>query len=69
LAAEDPHEAELVKLRFFAGLTMTIPENAWVLNTLLATANCHWTYARTWLFAELNNRRHSERILRIFQRA
>ena len=40
LAAEDPAKAELVKLRFFAGLTM--PEIAQVLRISLATAECHW---------------------------
>jgi hypothetical protein len=47
LAAEDPAKAELVKLRFFAGLTM--PEIAQVLKISLATAERHLTYARTWL--------------------
>ena len=54
LAAEDPAKSELVKLRFFAGLTM--PEIAQVLKISLATAERHWTYARTWLFAELKDR-------------
>jgi len=54
LEAEDPAKAELVKLRFFAGLTM--PEIARVLKISLATAERHWTYARTWLYAELKDR-------------
>jgi RNA polymerase sigma factor (TIGR02999 family) len=54
LAAEDPAKAELVKPRFFAGLTM--PEIAQVLKLSLATAERHWTYARTWLYAELKDR-------------
>jgi RNA polymerase sigma factor (TIGR02999 family) len=54
LAAEDPAKAELVKLRFFAGLTM--PEIAQLTGISLATAERHWTYARTWLYAELNDR-------------
>jgi DNA-directed RNA polymerase specialized sigma24 family protein len=54
LAGEDPAKAELVKLRFFAGLTM--PEIARVMKISLATAERHWTYARTWLFAELKDR-------------
>jgi RNA polymerase sigma factor (TIGR02999 family) len=54
LTAEDPAKAELVKLRFFAGLTM--PEIAQVLKISLATAERHWTYARTWLYAELKDR-------------
>ena len=51
LAAHDPSRAELVKLRFFAGLTM--PEVAQALGLSLATAERHWTFVRTWLFAEL----------------
>jgi RNA polymerase sigma factor (TIGR02999 family) len=54
LAAEDSAKADLVKLRFFAGLTM--PEIAQVLKISLATAERHWTYARTWLYAELKDR-------------
>jgi RNA polymerase sigma factor (TIGR02999 family) len=53
LAAEDPAKAELVKLRFFAGLTM--PEAAKVLDISLATAERWWTYARVWLYAELQD--------------
>ncbi len=51
LAARDPVRAELVKLRFFAGLTM--PEVAEALGISLATAERYWTFARTWLYAEL----------------
>jgi RNA polymerase sigma factor (TIGR02999 family) len=51
LAREAPAQAELVKLRFFAGLPM--PEVAETLGISLATAERHWTYARTWLYAEL----------------
>lgn len=57
LAAEDPDKAELVKLRFFAGLAMA--EIARVLKISLATAERHWTYARTWLYAELKDRENS----------
>jgi RNA polymerase sigma factor (TIGR02999 family) len=53
LAAEDPARAELVKLRFFAGLTM--PEVARAMGISLATAERSWTYARTWLYAELTD--------------
>jgi RNA polymerase sigma factor (TIGR02999 family) len=53
LAREDSAKAELVKLRFFAGLTM--PEAAEALGISLATAERRWTYARTWLYAELND--------------
>ena len=51
LTAHDPIKAEVVKLRFFAGLTM--PEVAQSLGLSLATAERYWTYARTWLYAEL----------------
>jgi len=54
LAATAPAKAELVKLRFFAGLTM--PEAAQVLGISLTTAERYWTYARTWLYAELAGR-------------
>ena len=53
LAASDPRKAQVVKLRFFAGLTM--PEAAAALGISLATAERHWTFARSWLFAELSD--------------
>jgi RNA polymerase sigma factor (TIGR02999 family) len=52
LTAHDPIKAEVVKLRFFAGLTM--PEVAQSLDLSLATVERYWTYARTWLYAELS---------------
>jgi DNA-directed RNA polymerase specialized sigma24 family protein len=51
LAAEQPAKAELVKLKFFAGLTM--PEAAAAMNISLATAERYWAFARGWLYAEL----------------
>jgi RNA polymerase sigma factor (TIGR02999 family) len=51
LAAKDPVKAELVKLRYFAGLT--IEEAAAALGISPATAKRYWTYARTWLFQEI----------------
>ena len=54
LASQEPLKAQLVKLRFFAGLTM--PEVARTLGISLATAERHWTYARVWLYAELEGR-------------
>lgn len=53
LAAQDPIKAEVVKLRFFAGLTMT--EIAQALDLSLATVERHWTFSRTWLYAELSD--------------
>ncbi len=51
LAALDADKAQVVKLRFFAGLTM--PEVAAALGVSLATAERQWTFARSWLYAEL----------------
>jgi RNA polymerase sigma factor (TIGR02999 family) len=51
LAARDPVKAELVKLRYFAG--MTIEEAAATLGISPATAKRYWTYARTWLYQEI----------------
>jgi RNA polymerase sigma factor (TIGR02999 family) len=47
LARKDPTAAQLVKLRYFAGLTMA--EAATALGISLRTAERNWTYARTWL--------------------
>ncbi len=52
-AAEEPAKAELVRLRFFAGLST--PEAARILGISVATAERWWAYARTWLFSELQN--------------
>ncbi len=52
LAALDPKRAELVKLRFFGGLSM--PEAAAAFGVSLATAERYWAFARTWLFAEVS---------------
>jgi DNA-directed RNA polymerase specialized sigma24 family protein len=43
----------LVKLRFFAGLS--ISEAAEALGIAPATAKRYWTFARAWLLAELKN--------------
>lgn len=47
----DPLAAKLVKLRYFAGMTM--PEAAEALGISLRTAERNWTYARTWLHRDL----------------
>lgn len=47
-AAEEPQKAELVKLRFFVGLSLT--EAGAVLGLPERTAKRHWAYARAWLF-------------------
>ena len=51
LAAHDPQKAELVKLRYFVGLT--IEETAAVMGISEPTVKRHWAYARAWLFREL----------------
>ncbi len=50
-AAEYPAHAQLVTLRYFAGLTL--PEAARALGISDATADRHWAFARAWLRAEL----------------
>ena len=50
LAAEDQLKAELVKLRFFVGLS--IPEAGQVLGLSESTAKRYWAYARAWLYDE-----------------
>jgi len=52
LAEEDPVKADLVKLRYFAGLT--IEQAAKILEISRATADRYWSYARAWLFHEIN---------------
>ena len=50
LAALDKQKAELVKLRYFVGLT--IEESAAILGVSVPTANRWWTYARAWLYQQ-----------------
>ena len=52
LAEWDPEKAELVKLRFFAG--MTVAETAATLECSTATVTRQWRTARAWLFHQLN---------------
>jgi RNA polymerase sigma factor (TIGR02999 family) len=54
LAALDPQKAELVKLRYFAGLT--IEEAADAIGISPATAKRHWTYSRAWLFQAIGEK-------------
>jgi RNA polymerase sigma factor (TIGR02999 family) len=51
LANHDPRKAELVKLRFFAG--MTIRQAAAALGIAESTADADWAYAKSWLRVEL----------------
>ncbi len=55
LTAHDVTKAELVKLKYFAGLTTD--EAAAVLGLSGPTAKRHWAYARAWLFREINKAR------------
>jgi RNA polymerase sigma factor (sigma-70 family) len=50
-AALDARKAELVKLRYFAGLTFE--EAAGVLGIAVPTAKQWWAYARAWLRVEM----------------
>lgn len=51
LAEQDGRKAELVKLRYFAG--MTLPEAAAVLGISETTASADWAFARAWLRVRL----------------
>ncbi|MCI0685443.1 MAG: ECF-type sigma factor [Gemmataceae bacterium] len=52
LDAEDPRKAELVKLRFFGGLTAA--QAAAALGVSMSTAEKDWAYARSWLRVAIN---------------
>ena len=51
LALQDKQKAELVKLRYFVG--MTTGEAAEVLGISVPTADRHWAYTRAWLAREI----------------
>jgi RNA polymerase sigma factor (TIGR02999 family) len=53
LSGEEPEAANVVKLRYFAGLT--IEETAAAMRISVRTANRHWTYARAWLYDQLKD--------------
>jgi len=52
LTSQEPTKAALVKLRFFAGLSLDEAADALAISR--ATAKRYWTYARAWLYAQLN---------------
>ncbi|MFN0129212.1 MAG: ECF-type sigma factor [Verrucomicrobiales bacterium] len=56
-AVHHPQKAALVKLRYFAGLTL--PEAAEVLGISTPTAERHWAIARVWLFREIKRQTDS----------
>lgn len=49
----DPRAAGIIKLRFFAGLT--VPQAAQALGVSVATAENDWAYARSWLKMRLSD--------------
>jgi RNA polymerase sigma factor (TIGR02999 family) len=53
LSVREPAKAELVKLRYFAGLS--IEEAAELLRISTTTAKRYWAYARAWLLAEIGD--------------
>jgi RNA polymerase sigma factor (TIGR02999 family) len=55
LAAQNPIEAELVKLRYFVGLTLE--QAAEVLGISPRTADNYWAHARAWLYHEIKAQR------------
>ena len=52
LTRQDSVKAELVKLRYFAGLT--VEQAGRILGISRATADRYWTFARTWLYNEIS---------------
>jgi RNA polymerase sigma factor (TIGR02999 family) len=58
LKQHDPVKAELVNLRYFAGLTAE--QAAEILNISRITAYRYWTYARAWLLQEISGNVDSE---------
>ena len=53
LARADKVKADLVKLRYFAGLTLE--QAAGILELSQTTAKRHWTYARAWLYRQITS--------------
>ena len=53
LAKDHPVQAEVVKLRYFVG--MTNEETAEALGISVATVKNYWTFARTWIFNQIKN--------------
>ncbi|MCG8653866.1 MAG: sigma-70 family RNA polymerase sigma factor [Pirellulales bacterium] len=53
LASQDPQKADLVKLRYFGG--MTLKEAAIALGLSRATAARHWKFAKAWLAIEISD--------------
>jgi RNA polymerase sigma factor (TIGR02999 family) len=58
LALEDPKKAELVKLRYFTGLS--VQDAADVLGISRATADRYWAYAKVWLYCAISGEAGSD---------
>lgn len=58
LALQNGVEAELVKLRYFVG--MTLEESAQALNISPRTADNYWAHAKAWLFTEIKRGRNNQ---------
>jgi DNA-directed RNA polymerase specialized sigma24 family protein len=56
LAVQNKAEAELVKLRYFVG--MTLEEAAIVLNISARTADNYWAHAKVWLLKKIERNRN-----------
>lgn len=54
LEADYPEKAAVVRLRYFAGLT--IPETAKALELSVPTVNRYWSFSRAWLYSKLSGR-------------
>ncbi len=54
LAAKHPEKAQLVKLRYFGGLSMD--EVASAMGISVATAGRHWAYAKAWLYSHISKK-------------
>jgi len=59
LEKQDRNKADLVKLRYFAGMTME--QAAEAVGISPATAHRHWNYARAWLHQEISGKDESFR--------
>lgn len=53
LEQEDPKRAEVVKLRYFIG--MTNQETAEAMGISVATVERHWSFAKAWLFSQIKS--------------
>jgi len=53
LATAHPEKAQLVKLRYFGGLTQE--EAAQAIGVSTSTADRHWAFARAWLYRQMSS--------------